>query len=114
MRKFLIAGASAALLCGALTACPGTVSPVQNPTQSPAAFCQDLAATQADPILMAEVNQLLTSNPHSAFSVLYSEIAASCQGGVPVAGVSETWMQMVIGMVEALLPSLLPALVGVL
>lgn len=113
MRKLLIAGASAALLCGALTAC-GTVSPVQNPTTSPAAFCTDLAAMQADPILMAEVNQLLTSDPHSGFSVIYGELAGSCAGGAPVAGVSETWMQMVVGMLEALLPTLLPALVGVL
>jgi hypothetical protein len=111
MKRFVAVLALAGVVAGcSLFPAPAT------PTPAPASSvtCRDIAATQANPTLMANVNAEIAKDPHSAFSVLWADVAASCPGGVPVSSVSPAWFQNVVSMLQALLPTVLPILIGVL
>ena len=85
---------------------------LQNP-KTPAVVCQDLQAIENNPLIMTEVNGFIAQDPHSAFAVLWGQLTGSCQNGVPVGGVSQSWFMYVLSLLEGLLP-LVPALVGAL
>jgi hypothetical protein len=105
MTKIISACAGLALL----TACaPGTTVAT---TVTPNTVCGIIATAETN----ATVEQQLAGiSPTSALGVLWADVQSGCVNGQAAAGVSETWTADVLGMLENLLPSVLPLLVGLL
>ena len=102
MRKFAISAAPAAALglgaCAQLSSAVGTV-------------CTQVQSIESNP---AAAGPLDAQDPHSAAGVLWADAKAACVNGAPAPGVSTSWTQLVVNELTALLPSVLPALVGLL
>jgi hypothetical protein len=105
MTKIISACAGLALL----TACaPGTTVAT---TVTPATVCGIIATAESNATVQ---QQLAGISPTSALGVLWADVQSGCVGGTAVAGVSTSWETQVLAYLEALLPSVLPALVGLI
>ncbi|HEV2303315.1 MAG TPA: hypothetical protein VGR91_17245 [Stellaceae bacterium] len=100
MRKFVIPAALVAALglggCAQLSSAVGTV-------------CTQVQAIESNP---AAAGPLDAQDPHSAVGVLWADAKAACVNGAPAPGVSTNWAQLVTSELLALIPSVLPALIG--
>jgi hypothetical protein len=101
------AAAGAILICTGLflQACPSVTS------VTPATACSAVASAEANPTFQQQIS---TVSPTSAVGVLWAYVQSGCVNGRPVAGVSATWEQEVVTMLENALPDVLPALIGLI
>ena len=102
MRNFAIAAALVAALglggCAQLSSVDNTV-------------CTEVQSIESNPAASGPHD---AQDPHSAVGVLWADAKSACLNGAPAPGVSTDWAQFVEQELLALIPSVLPALVGLL
>lgn len=106
MRQFLAAGAVVALLSGC-TASGGTATSV-----TPTTVCQAVANAQANATVQSTMAPQVAAN--TAVGQLWQYLQSGCSANQPAAGVNASWTQEVMTMLENALPTVLPALVGLI
>jgi len=84
----------------------------QNPVVSPSTVCSQVQVAQNDPTVADPLNKEAAKN--TAVGQIWQYVQSGCNAGQPVAGVSASWEQEVLTMLENTLPVVLPALVGLI
>jgi hypothetical protein len=106
--KHLRAGiAGIALICTGLflQGCPSVTAP------TPTTACSTVAAAEANPTFQQQIGTVTST---SAVGVLWAYTLSGCVNGQPVAGVSATWEQETLTLLENALPAVLPLLIGLI